>query len=514
MKKKRTEEGGQLQWRERYVAVIKACTEFFSKCREFVESYKCLYFVVATSAVTLLLGCLISVANLITLGAMILFVFCVAWCVADLKARFLTLVMYLMQFTFWLSRPVIDGLRGNQWWYFSNDSISKAFAAIYISQLALFVGTKYAGRTRGYVNKCFCNRISPHSFEVSKIAEWCLVGGMVITGAVNYYVEFSTYRVMKIMDYASIYTSVTPTYPKVISVLSMLFPFAVVANLSLLPHKKNSLVILGLYIISAVPSLLLGSRNEFVVRVLFAVIYFVLRGTVLPRGEQWISKLFVAVVGISALALVVFMGAYNYIRGGASVLETSIWEVFVDFFQKQGTTFDTICQGFEFEEEINALPGPRCYTLGDIIDYFRFSSVGQWISGIAAPKNGNSVDIVMRSNSMAHRLSYVVLERHKYLAGHGRGTAYIIENYYDGGFLLIALYNLCLGTFLASIPALLRKNRFILVYFCFTALTRLYLLPRYSASSFVSFVVTPHFWLIPAGVLFVNHFSKIWGKRQ
>lgn len=514
MKERCTGRWIQRQLAEKYADLVTECAKFYTKYCEIVEYRYFLVIAIAASMVPLLLGCVFSVANVIALGSMLFFVCCVAWCFADPKGRFFTLLMFLMQFTFWLSRPVIDGLRGNQWWYFSNGTIVKAFVAIYISQLALWVGTKYFRIVANWYNANKHHKSKKETFEVPQLAAWCLITGLVITGVLNAYVEISTYLHMKDMDYASVYTNVVPTYPRVIQIFAALFPFAVTANLTMMPKKKVSMIILGSYIVLSVPSLMLGSRNAFVLRVLFAVIYYVVRGIALPKREQWISKRFVVVVLLLVFVLVIFMGAYNYIRGGGSVSGESVFSVLLDFFQKQGTTFDTICQGFEFESQINSFPGPSCYTLGDIVDYFRFSTIGRAIFGISAPGNGNSVEMVMNSNSMAHRLSYAVLGEYSYLAGHGRGTAYIIENYYDGGFLLVAIYNLILGMFLAGIPDFIKNNSFVLNYICLTALTQLYLLPRYSASGFISFIVTPQFWIIPFGVLIIKSGIRILEKRR
>ena len=56
----------------------------------------------------------------------------------------------------------------------------------------------------------------------------------------------------------------------------------------------------------------------------------------------------------------------------------------------------------------------------------------------------NSVELAIDSNSYAHNLSYLVLNK-EYLKGHGIGSSYIMELYTDYGMIGVFLLSLLLG---------------------------------------------------------------------
>ncbi|WP_416239283.1 O-antigen polysaccharide polymerase Wzy, partial [[Clostridium] innocuum] len=64
-------------------------------------------------------------------------------------------------------------------------------------------------------------------------------------------------------------------YPYIIYVISTFTKFSLYFYLATLPSKKHTFVPLVLYILSAVPSLIVGERNPIVLNTIFALIYYV-----------------------------------------------------------------------------------------------------------------------------------------------------------------------------------------------------------------------------------------------
>lgn len=463
--------------------------------------------------------------NLLLAGVALFWLYSVLYCLAGIQKRFFLMMMYLVQFTFLLSRPIISFFRGDEWWYFSRMTVIRAMLLIYVSMLFMLLSEKLLPLFKKYYKKLRNLKAKPRIKWVNKavdslrkwkiypVTKWCLLVGLIIATLIRGYMEVSTYLQMKDLPYEMIYTAVAPQFPLVVRVFGKLFDYAVIAYLALMPKKKTSYAILMVYIIMAVPSLLLGTRFPFVLRILFAVVYAVIRETAVPKGEKWISKRFVSIIVIVVILLVLFMGVYNYIREGAEVPDQSLLAVIVDFFYKQGTTFDAVCQGLEYENEIRNLSTRPFYTLGDIIDYIRYSSIGQVIFGTDGLSSGNSLEAVYESNSLAHRLSYVVLGEEGYLSGHGRGSSYLLEVYFDGGYLLLSVYSILLGAFLLSLPLLIKKGSFVKNYIILNVLVSIFSLPRSSASSFICDIVTVQYWIIPLCMVLLYYITKnMWDK--
>ena len=447
--------------------------------------------------------------NIAIIAMSIFWLYSVFYSISNLKKRYIFFIMNIMFFTFIISRPVIGMFRGTEWWYFSEDAVWKALNAIFISEIFIFIGNMLA-------EKYLKDKSSElkESTDKSRIIAIILFGLIILTGIVNLSVEITKYINMKDVDYALNYTNNVVSIPKIVNIISSMFSYTVFAYLATMPKKKYSIIVLGAYILLAIPSLLLGARNGFVLRLMFSIVYILIRQIEIPQNETWINKKIKVIALLLIPILIIFLGAYNYIREDKVVKSNSPVALIVDFFQLQGTTFDTICEGFEYENTFKNQPNVISYTFGDIIDYIIHNTISQKLFGTEDLGNGNSLEMVNKSNSLAHKLSYEVLGEYSYLSGHGRGTSYIIETYMDAGMLWVAIYSCIIGGYFVAIGIWIRKENFLIRYIIITTLSQIFILPRYSASGFFSFIVTPQFWSIMALILLVRLVIKYNEKRR
>ncbi len=301
-------------------------------------------------------------------------------------------------------------------------------------------------------------------------------------------------------------------YNIIIRVISSIYEYMTILVLVMFPRKKETVIILGLYISSSIPSFLLGSRNEIVLKSIFAIVYYAFRNYYYANGEKWIKK-YHKIMGLILVPIfIIGLGAYNYIRDDKAVENSSPINMFVDFFYKQGTTFDTICQGFENEKLLKNQKHVISYTFGDFIDYILHSTISQKIFKTDSLGTGNSIKMATESNSMAHHLSYIVLGD-TYLQGHGRGTSFLIELYMDFGIIGVIIYSIILGILLIVILKLCGNKKILIRYIAFTVLANIWTLPRYSATGFLSFIITPQFWIVIIMLYVIECISKKIGRN-
>ena len=205
---------------------------------------------------------------------------------------------------------------------------------------------------------------------------------------------------------------------------------------------------------------------------------------------------------------IAFLGAVNYYRSGLNPnSETSI-PIMLDFFYRQGTTFDTVCQGLQYQSDIMSLPQSSAYSIGPIYDTVKHSTLSKMFFNTTGLGSGNSVTMVMKGNSLAHKLSYVVLGEASYLSGFGRGSSYLIELFYDGGIPLVIVFSFIVGAYLASINYLIQKGSWFVNTIVIATLDKIFYIPRASTFDFLFFLFTPHFWLIMILAMLVLFYSE------
>ena len=313
--------------------------------------------------------------------------------------------------------------------------------------------------------------------------------------------------------------------PYVVYELSTLTKYSLCFFLAALPKKSQAFPALVLYVLSAVPELIVGERNPIVLNVLFALSYYVIRDFFRReqeaaekedgiqgqmREKPWMGKFEKGVLILGVPAGLVLLGAMNYIRegnGGAGG-PANVLSIIADLFYKQGVSFRWLALGYG---AIPFLPhhGFTNYTFGSFIDYFCNGSIAQKFFGAVNLGSSNSWIKAHYGNNFSHHLSYILLGESQYLAGHGCGSSYLLEVFADYGYLGIILFSLILGFLLVYGPRLGGKNA-LLFSVLLLSVTNLFLILRAEATGFLQFVLTMQFWaafvICCGGALIISHY--------
>lgn len=429
-------------------------------------------------------------------GVSVFWVYGMAYGVLNIYYLYGYAMMQFMLFVFILSRPLLASVYDVTWTYWDSYTIEHALLSVYVCEVTMFLGSRIFKQR---APQCSCSlKVRNNNKQSIQIALLMLV---VLTGIVEAYVVCRNYLEFRNLGYEVMYVKEV-YYPAIIRGLSTLFPLAVFGYLATMPGKTKSILVLLLYISLGTPTFLLGNRTSIVLRIAFATVYFFIRDYTREQNEsRWITKWIKIGFVIFVVFAIAFLGAYNYIRTGKRAADQTYLPIMADFFYRQGTSFDTVCQGFFYEPIIRGMPETISYSLGGVIDSVKHSTLSQMLFGTSSLGNVNSVNMVVNGNSLAHRLSYVVFGEKYYLEGHGRGSSFILETYYDGGFPLIGLYSFALGVFLSNINRIVQKKSWFINTIVITSMSYIYMIPRASACSFATFLVTPHFWMMIIYVL-------------
>lgn len=409
-----------------------------------------------------------------------------------IRERFAYFVFVCLLYVFLISRPSLAILFGIDWKYWKEGTVDTAFAIIYVSIIALIFAVKCMPLYRSR------QKISPAisiKNEKSKMLHRFVQLLLVVSALAYYYVQIRTFFSQRYSDYATLYLEHADVAPFVIRAMAGLFTATVALALALMPNKRETIAILLLYAFSGIPLFLLGNRAALILPVVFCVVYYMVRAQLENEGIVWISKKMVVAFFIVMILAIGVLGAMNYTRDDKSASNEARMPLMTDFFYRQGTTFDTICQGIEYEDVIESLPGDPVYSTSEIVDTMKYGRIGRFVNDYESIPSGNNIQVVYNKSSLAHRLSYIVLGPY-YLAGHGRGSSYLLENYLDWGFVGVLIISFLLGTFLLNLSTLLEKHGLIIRMITISCIMNIFIIPRAESTVFLSFLFSPYYWLV------------------
>ncbi len=457
------------------------------------------YSLIVSSVGVFIIGFLIGNYNVSVCGILLLFLcnilhFCLQW-----KTSVICFFFHITLFTFLISRPTIGLFKGYEWWWsYEHKTVTFVLCALFVTMVCIrfgaYLSNKFAKRKSNAVPKPIFDTTDKAGFNYT--LSFVSVAFFVLTLVAFFALEAEKLVFMQGRGYEEYYSSFETTMPVYIRALGSMMRYALCIFLATLPKKKPAFLCLTFYVLSAVPSLIIGMRNPIVQNVLFSLLYFIVRDIIGDR-DKWIGKKERLCIIIAIPFALLFLSAYNYIRDGETA-SLGIWDSIVDFFYKQGVSFDVMHKAFE---AIPELPNevPKIYTFGGIIDYFLHGSIAAALFGAMPIGTQNSVIHAVYGNSFAHSMSYIV--HPDYLSGHGYGSSYLLETYADMGFIGIILFSTVLGALMVGFVRLIGKGvltRTVIL----TCLTSIFLIPRAEATDWLTFLFTVQFWLAVAFCFF------------
>ena len=421
----------------------------------------------------------------------------------NVRRRAVFLIFNICMWVFLISRPTISMLRGDEWWYFDAVNIKFAILSLYVSLIAILCGTALCEHIL-YKKGEYEKEHTKEYFVISKKEEEFNRSLQVAAGAVflvcflmKMLVGLDKIVFMQGKEYYDYYTSYKSSLPYFFTTVASMLPYAMAVFLAAMPKKRYAYFVLGMYVVSTMPNLIIGIRNDIVLALLFSFLYFLLRDY-FSAEKHWIGKFERWACVIVVPFALILLGAYNYIRDSADH-NMSPLALIVDLFYKQGVSFDVLCIGYA---AIPNLPNvvPKNYTFVNIIDYLNTNVVSKTLFGTSDLGSGNNEIRAIYGNDFSHSMSYVA--REDYLEGHGYGSSFILETYADWGYIGMILFSILLGMFMLYLISLMRKKRGLRVA-VIVCLTQFFFTPRSAATGCLTFLVYVQFWIPVIAIYFL-----------
>ena len=220
-----------------------------------------------------------------------------------------------------------------------------------------------------------------------------------------------------------------------------------------LPEKQDFYKVGKWYLLYSFLTVFEGARGTFLIN--FLVFGAMLAYIQYRRpGEKWFEKKRYARWAIIGIPVIMIASvAIKVARSGEDWSKIDATEAMTDFLYQQGVSGLNIKRAYEVQSNIPK-PESGFYTLE-----FLYSGLPARILGNKV-YSGYNEEHALKGNSMTHALAYTTMGS-AYLAGNGTGSSYIIETYYDFGYLGVTLGSALYAFLLSLLIRSSKKNLFL-----------------------------------------------------
>ena len=430
------------------------------------------------------------------LTLVMLIVSSILYCFNNIKYYIIHLIFYITIFLFLVSRPTIDYFKFGLIDNYQEDVYRFSFLAVIISIIGLTIGgflvskreSKLKEEIKTLKNKRFIDSVRKVSLLVFLVSYPFYLVRII---------ERLVYRLN--VSYYEYYADFKSELPYFTYTLSTFVVYAMCIYLATKPNKRHSTIVLGMFVTGNVINLLIGTRNPFVLSLIFSFIYYFMRNQ--TEKGVWIGVKEKAMLYLGTPIMMLIMGFLNYARDGEGIGNMSLSELLIDFVYKQGTSFGVLARGYLYGSNLPVREF-RNYTFSPIIEYITRGNLGILFGGTPFVSANNSLELALTSDRYAHNISYIVL-RQDYLAGHGIGGSYVMEMYTDYGMIGLFLLSIIMGiSFIFMMKSSYQSG---ILFFSITLLilNNLFFMPRGSFTESFLNLFTLQFWGIVIVIFFV-----------
>lgn len=323
-----------------------------------------------------------------------------------------------------------------------------------------------------------------HSGPLVPIIRQISVFVLFFSSIAFFYVMFQT--ILYVFQYgylASYIKTAEQSVPSAINRMSMFFAPSFAVFLATMPNRKQMRFPMILYCVYMLTSLFTGRRNIFVCEALMIVIYFVLRDSLLPKTQRFLTK---KRIGWAVVAAIVILYALEFVaqfRAGNSVKGQTPLSLFVNFIYSQGASFRVVIQTvncwdrFDHQTTYQFLYYP--FEL-----YFHNNALLGGMFGLAPINEAQNLKFVSTTHNFAHVITFMV-DPTRYLSGGGFGTSYMAEAYVAYGLGGVAIVSAGIGIVFRLFSSMLTRSWAVLAL-CLIAVKEFVYIPRNFAFGWIT----------------------------
>ena len=410
------------------------------------------------SIVLCLLAIILFIVGLVTqsVGTLSLAAFC-AWGMAFFAAmseqeRNIIYIFFLITFfIFLLSRVMVRWIEsGEVYTPFSIDVMVMIYTCFVVSLFGLTLGSK-AKLTLGSIRK------GVHLFRPSTNLNMTLIRQIsgiftVVAGFANMIVIFERIAFWGITrSTGDIRVSFSTSLPTIVLRISYVYVIMLCIYLATMPEKRKCLWLILQFLICGALKMIYGSRSDFILGLMFVLVYFLLRDKINEKNGiedvKWYGKKELAFTIASIPLLIVLVVFIGYYRTSQGFHFSGFRDTLFSFFDSQGTTINVVGYTKVYEEGFTQ---PKFLYLFDRTYELLTTNP---ISKIFTRRNAYSANTIERAKygtSLGMTLSYQINPT-SYLTGHGCGSSYVAEGWLGYGYVGLFFINFVLAQIMQKI---------------------------------------------------------------
>lgn len=286
--------------------------------------------------------------------------------------------------------------------------------------------------------------------------------------------------------------SFSSVLPSIVTRFSNIYILMMAIYLATFPSKKGCMKIFFQYLIINALKMIYGSRSDFMLGIMFLLLYFIIRERLENEEEDWIGKKEIGITLISIpllIVLIVFVGSY---RIGGKFQFTSFTRTLFDFFESQGTSIDVL--GYAYEKADMLPKNHFLYLIDNTYTFFATNPISSFLFG-THNYPVNTVERALYGTSLDQTLYYII-NPVSYLNGFGCGSSYVAETYLAFGYVGTFIFNIVFSYVLNKINDYSYQS-FLKNVLLFVFLQSLFFIPRSGFDDFVGdFATVTHIFIM------------------
>ena len=415
-------------------------------------------------------------------------------------------------FLFLLSRTMVRWISyGEIYMPFRTETMTHIYVLIIVSLAGLIVGN--------YINLSFARKQSDENqyyFNADKMEALRKVAAplAVLTGMAQLMVVLERAAFYQVGFGGAMRVSFSSSLPTLVLRASYEYTLLFCVYLATMPRKKEALGFIVEYLAICAIKMIYGSRCDFVLGLMFVLVYFIIRDRINTRYQlgaaEWLGRKEITITLVSIPILIILLTFIGTYRVGGSFQFTTFSDVLLDFFESQGTTINVLGYAYEYADKLTQ---PHFLYLFD--DTYTFLAARP-ISRLFTGKHVylvNTVERALNGTSLDQSLYYII-NSESYLRGNGCGSSYVAETYLAFGYVGSFLFNIVLANILNKINGYgyssLWKNVLLLIF-----VLSVFFIPRSGFDDFVGEFASATHILVIMGVwmLYKDQMTRMSRKR-
>lgn len=342
-------------------------------------------------------------------------------------------------FIFLLSRVMVRYMtNGEVYMPFDQETMKHIYLCLFLSIGGLYIGMSL--RFKPLIGK-FKQIGEIERIDMPRLRNIAMVMA-VISGVCQLMINIEKFAYWSLLG--NIRLGYSSALPSIVVTFSYLYVFFLCIYLATYPRKKDASLMLLMYIAICAIKMLFGSRCDFILGLMFVLVYFVIRDRLewnkeYYSRETWIGKKEILVIIISIPLLIILVVFVGYYRTESTFKFTGLWDTLLDFFESQGTSIDVL--GYAYQNEDKLTQPHYLYLFDNLYSFITTNPISRLFFGTES-YSVNTVERAIYGTSLDQSLYYII-NPSSYLNGNGCGSSYVAEAYlafgYAGTFLVSAV---------------------------------------------------------------------------